>query len=131
MSASDKKPLEGFKKVADKIVGDYVLGTIGQGGFLLAKHVPGVGKAANYVAENVQDGYREAEQADSRRALARDIVECTRTLGSPMTSEQIKAKALKRGVPESALAEVKRLVDAETKPKAAAFPKPTIAAVGA
>lgn len=52
--------------MADVVVGDAILGSIGRIGFHVGK-IPGVAKAGAYVRDNVRDGYSAAELAEKKR----------------------------------------------------------------
>lgn len=123
-----KKPLEGFAKLADKIVGDYVFGTIGYAAFHVGQ-IPGVKATGAYIGENIADGYNEAEQAKLRRAMASEVVKISKDLGSELTADQIRLKAEKYGIKGEDLDKVKALVANEFAPKQQKnFPTPGIPA---
>lgn len=127
---SVKKPLEGFAKTADHIVGDLVLGTIGRVAFHVAQ-IPVVGEGLKYVGENVKDGYEAASEAGLRKKLANAVVKIARETGKPVGSETIRSMAREYGVSDASLEDVRKIVEREMAPKKekaqGAFPTPASA----
>lgn len=110
--SKNKKPLEGFAKLADKFIGDYVLGTVGAAAFHIGQ-IPGVKATGAYIGENIAEGYNEAEQAKLRKALATEVVKISKSLGSELTPEQIRVKAEAFGIKGSDLDKFKDVLAKE------------------
>lgn len=123
-AGNDKKPLAGFAKQADWLVGDIVLGTLGRAGYHIVK-MPMVGTALKYVGENIRDGYISAHEADLRKRLANAIVDLSTRTGKPVSSETIRQMAMEFEVAESAIDDVKKLVEIKTGQKNGSSEKKT------
>lgn len=132
--SKSKKPLEGFAKTVDHIVGDLVLGTIGRVAYHTAQ-IPVVGDGLKYVGENIKDGYTAAGEAALRKKLASAVVKLARDTGKPASAETIRAMAKEYGVSEASLDDVKKIVEREMAPKETkaqgAFPTPASAGAAA
>lgn len=88
--------------VADRIVGDIILGGIGRVAYH-AQKVPGLGHAMRYVGENVRDGYVAAQTADYVRKAVSAIREVQAQTGLTLTCDQMRMLAREAGVREEDL----------------------------
>lgn len=91
---------------ADKVVGDIVLGGIGQGAFLVHE-IPGVKSAMNYVGENIADGWNAAEKRQQKGAAMRLIQSLVARTDTP-TVDEIEKACKEAGVSDANLAHVKQ-----------------------
>jgi len=106
MSDEQKNALGHISGAADKVVGDIVLGGIGQGAFLIHE-IPGVKSAMNYVGENVADGWNAAEKRSQKGAALRLIQSLVTRTDTPSEQEIHKA-CVEAGISEANLAHVKQ-----------------------
>lgn len=91
--------------VADKIVGDIVLGGIGRVAYHVGK-IPGVKPVAAYIGDNIRDGYNAAESADLCRKAVAAIRQIQSDTGLTLTVEQMRCLARDAGVTDSDLDKV-------------------------
>ena len=120
MSEEQKKSmLAGIGGAADKVMGDIVLGGIGQGAFLVHQ-IPGVKQATTYIGENIADGWNAAE-ARQQKGVALRLVQELVTRKDVPDQDEIRKACVKAGINEDNLDEVAKAAHMAVSGKAAAM----------
>ena len=99
---ADSQVLAKVGGVADHIVGDLVLGSVGRMGRHL-NDIPGVGHTGRYIGANIADGYRAEDLAIRTRKLVKEFVEKGREGKLAIPSDTLRGALLKEGVSEEHL----------------------------
>lgn len=119
---SEKKDKKGVLATvadgADKVVGDIILGGIGQGAYHLAR-VPGVGAAMRYVGENVGDGWNKAADAHQKRVAVRLVQKIAAAKERP-SAEKIREMCVEAGISAENLSKVEKACEMALTAKDAA-----------
>ena len=87
--------------VADQLVGNAILGSIGRAAFHVAK-VPGVQKAGAYIGENVHDGWKAADLAEKKRKALKSLRAVVAS-GTRMSPETLAAICKENGLEQKDL----------------------------
>lgn len=127
MPDSDSKP-KGFWGAVDTVAGVYIIGTVGY----LARHaarIPPVMTAGKWVAGHLKAGWDRADLSIMKGVVVGQLNEIQRSMGVDisLTPDQIRAYAVKAGVPEEhldAVVEAAQAAAADTAAGAFSFPVP-------
>lgn len=101
MSEKKNGLLAGAGNAADRVVGDIMLGGIGQGAFLVHQ-IPGIKQATAYIGENIADGWNKAEARQQKGCALRLIQDLVSRKETP-SAEEIRQAAIDSGVLEKNL----------------------------
>jgi len=122
MSSEQKKKssmLGSIGQGADVVVGDVLLGGIGQGAHYLAR-VPGVSNAMQYVGENVRDGWNKADERHQKGIAVRLVQTIAADKNTP-SADEIRTMCVEAGVSDANLDAVAKAASIAIEGKEAAL----------